>query len=82
MNDCRKLVIGNDPANDTSFPLSSRYAKLLAELAQQRGFDGYLLNFESDLYGGSVQARTLVAWLSVLDAELRDKVGNHAEVIW
>jgi mannosyl-glycoprotein endo-beta-N-acetylglucosaminidase len=55
---------------------------VLAELAYQRGFDGYLLNFECPLRGGVEQTRALSAWIALLDAELKIKVGPHAETIW
>jgi mannosyl-glycoprotein endo-beta-N-acetylglucosaminidase len=57
---------------------------LLAEIAYQRGFDGYLLNFEWYLSAesGIGQARALTAWILLLQAELKAKVGPHAEAIW
>lgn len=55
---------------------------MLADLAHQRSFDGYLLNFECPLLGGLEQTRALAAWISVLDSELKRKVGPHAEAIW
>ena len=53
-------------------------------MAHQRGFDGYLLNFEWNLRleDGIGQARALTAWISLLEAELKAKIGPHAEVIW
>ncbi|KAG6910189.1 hypothetical protein DXG01_012638 [Tephrocybe rancida] len=90
--DCLRLLVGrlpqsiNGPAKATagsaSLPLSPHYARLLAELAAQRGFDGYLLNFEVPLQGGVEQSRTLAAWITVLQAELLDKVGSHGETHW
>ncbi|KAF8650366.1 hypothetical protein AX16_005262 [Volvariella volvacea WC 439] len=86
--DCLRLVTGkypnstSRPPTTTSFPLSDRYAKLLADLAYQRGFDGYLLNFETSLDEGGNQARAVAAWLTILQAELEAKVGKHAESIW
>ncbi|KAG6806440.1 hypothetical protein H0H92_011326, partial [Tricholoma furcatifolium] len=87
--DCLRLLVGklprsiNGPAKatpaTTSLPLSPHYAKLLAELAAQRGFDGYLLNFECPLQGGFEQSRTLAAWITVLQSELLATVGKHAE---
>ncbi|TFK35723.1 glycosyl hydrolase family 85-domain-containing protein [Crucibulum laeve] len=65
-----------------SLPLSSHYARVLAELAYQRGFDGYLMNFEWSLPGGISQARALTAWVSLLRVELWKRVGSHAEVVW
>ena len=65
-----------------SLPLSPHYARVLAELAQQRGFDGYLLNFECPLRGGIEQTRALAAWISILRVELKAKVGPHAQAVW
>ena len=65
-----------------SIPPSPYYAKLLSDLARQRGFDGYLLNFECPLNGGIEQTRTLAAWIAILEAELKATVGNHAEALW
>jgi mannosyl-glycoprotein endo-beta-N-acetylglucosaminidase len=64
--------------------VSHHYARLLAYLAHQRGFDGYLLNFEWHLRAdsGIGHTRALTAWVSLLQAELKAKVGPHAEVIW
>ncbi|KAI0301885.1 glycosyl hydrolase family 85-domain-containing protein [Multifurca ochricompacta] len=73
------------PSTETSaVPVSPHYARLLACLAYQRGFDGYLLNFEWHLRAesGIGHARALTAWISLLRAELKAKVGPHAEVIW
>ncbi|KAF8075804.1 glycoside hydrolase family 85 protein [Lyophyllum atratum] len=90
--DCLRLLVGklpqsvNGPAKATSartsLPLSPHYAKLLAELAWQRGFDGYLLNFECALEGGIEQTRTLAAWITLLQSEILAKVGSHGETIW
>jgi len=84
-----KLMLGNAPnlsmgssAQIGSILLSRHYASRLAELAYQRGFDGYLLNFESSLPGGSEQARALAAWIVLLRAELHTKVGSHSDVVW
>lgn len=66
----------------TSLPISPHYARLLADLAKQRGFDGYLLNFEVPLVGGIEQTRALAAWITVLKKELEVRVGAHAEVVW
>ncbi|KAL4067151.1 glycoside hydrolase family 85 protein [Scleroderma yunnanense] len=88
-SDGMKLLLGNVPnltmdsgAPSGSIPLSRHYASRLAELAFQRGFDGYLLNFESSLPGGSEQARALATWVALLRAELHTKVGSHADVVW
>ncbi|CAK5275973.1 unnamed protein product [Mycena citricolor] len=91
-NDCLRLLVGQLPQSKTgpalqstefrSLPLSPHYARLLAQLAQQRGFDGYLLNFECPLAGGMEQTRGVAAWIALLREELRDRVGSHSEVIW
>ena len=73
------------PSIETSpVPISPHYARLLAYIAHQRGFDGYLLNFEwsLDADGGIGQARALTAWIQILQVELKAKVGPHAEAIW
>ncbi|THU77766.1 glycoside hydrolase, partial [Dendrothele bispora CBS 962.96] len=95
--DCLRLLVGQLPKSPTgtasttqssltsslSLPLSTHYPRLLAQLAAQRGFDGYLLNFECPLLqGGTEQTRVLAAWITLLKKELRDKVGMHAEVVW
>ena len=38
--------------------------QLVADLAYQRGFDGYLLNFE-----GAFEARALASWIAVWAAD-------------
>lgn len=90
-SDCLRLLVGRLPQSktgpaaqsaDNSFPLSPHYARLLADLALERGFDGYLLNVEVPLVGRAEQARALAAWIAVLDSELKHKVGSHAETIW
>lgn len=63
-------------------PMSRHYASLLAELAHQRGFDGYLLNVECPLRGGAEQARALAGWILLLRSQLSSKVGSHAQAIW
>ncbi|KAH0839344.1 glycoside hydrolase family 85 protein [Lanmaoa asiatica] len=82
--DCLQLVVGHGDyvVTDNKIPISRRYAVLLAELAHQRGFDGYLLNFEFDLPYNADQARALAAWILLLKAELRAKVGPHTQVMW
>ena len=70
------------PDSNATLPVSSHYARLLAELAYQRGFDGYLLNFEYPLLGGVQQARALTMWIALLEQELKRKVGPHAEAMW
>ncbi|KAJ8072774.1 hypothetical protein PM082_016333 [Marasmius tenuissimus] len=87
--DCLRLLVGKLPKNShsrppttTTLPLSPHYARLLAELAKQRGFDGYLLNFECPLRGGVEQTRTLAAWITLLKKELVERVGGYVEVSW
>jgi mannosyl-glycoprotein endo-beta-N-acetylglucosaminidase len=89
--DCLRLLVGHLPKSTTgpaiqslpaTLPLSPHYARLLAELAYLRGFDGYLLNFECPLLGGIEQTRTLAAWIRLLQSELEAKVGSHAQSIW
>lgn len=65
-----------------TLPLTAYYAKRLAELARERGFDGYLLNFECPLVGRYEQTRALAAWITLLQSEILDKVGPHGETIW
>ncbi|KAG6375348.1 glycoside hydrolase family 85 protein [Boletus reticuloceps] len=82
--DCLQIIVGyaDFAVTGKNIPISKRYAVLLAELAYQRGFDGYLLNFESDLPYETDHARALAAWILLLKAELRVKVGPHAQVMW
>ncbi|KAF8548775.1 glycoside hydrolase family 85 protein [Imleria badia] len=82
--DSLQLTVGcaDGVFKDKNIPISKRYAVLLAELAYQRGFEGYLLNFESDLLYETDHARALAAWILLLKAEIRAKVGPHAQVLW
>ncbi|KAH8105427.1 glycosyl hydrolase family 85-domain-containing protein [Cristinia sonorae] len=89
--DCLRLLIGRLPKSKSgplqtpeqmTIPISPHYARLLASLAKQRGFDGYLLNFEYPLRGAVEQTRALSLWISLLEHELREQVGPHSEVIW
>jgi len=88
-----RLLVGKLPTNartgqvdtnspPTTLPVSPFYAKLLAKLARDRGFDGYLLNFESALPGGVEQSRAAAAWATILQSELIKEVGPHAETVW
>jgi mannosyl-glycoprotein endo-beta-N-acetylglucosaminidase len=81
--DLVRLLSGPDCAIeiDPSTP-SEYYSFILADLARQRGFDGFLLNFEQSLPGGAKQANALAKWVRHLREELWKKVGLHAEVIW
>ena len=90
--DILRLLFGRLPSSVTgpalsgqipgSVPLSTHYARALADLARQRGFDGYLLNVECPLGGGPEQARALTGWIGLLRYYLKTQVGDHAEVIW
>ena len=88
--DCLQLLVGSLPKSTTgpakpntqTLPVSRHYARLLADLAYQRGFDGYLLNFEVPFQGGVEQTRALTLWIAMLEQELKRKVGVHAEVVW
>ncbi|TDL17628.1 hypothetical protein BD410DRAFT_541522 [Rickenella mellea] len=89
--DCLRLLVGKLPKSTTgpaepssahTLPLSPHYARLLAELAVERGFDGYLLNFECPLRGGPEQMRALDAWITILDSQLKRRVGSHSQAIW
>ncbi|KAJ7165604.1 glycoside hydrolase family 85 protein [Mycena crocata] len=91
-DDCLRLLVGRLPKSKTgpakqapafrSLPLSLHYARVLADLAHQRGFDGYLLNFECPLRGGIEQTRAVTAWITLLVDELKRKIGPHAEAVW
>jgi len=65
-----------------TLPLSPHYARVLAELARERGFDGYLLNFECPFIGGIEQTRALAAWITLLQSEILARVGPHGETHW
>lgn len=92
--DCLQLLVGKlptstsgpaaqpPPSSRASLPVSPHYARLLARLAAQRGFDGYLLNFECPLRGGPEQTRALATWIAILRNELIRAVGPHAHVSW
>jgi mannosyl-glycoprotein endo-beta-N-acetylglucosaminidase len=86
--DMLRLIVGKLPPSsansmaNTTLPVSPHYARLLAALAAERGFDGYLLNFEYALAGGPEQARALDAWIGMLEVELRNRVGPHAHAVW
>jgi|SRR6266545_835473 len=85
--DCKLLITGRTPPSrggqvDQSGAVSPHYARLLAELARERGFDGYLINIEVPLTGSYAQARALAAWITILQSELINKVGPYAETHW
>ncbi|KAL9712325.1 hypothetical protein Ac2012v2_003562 [Leucoagaricus gongylophorus] len=87
--ECLQLLTGQLPQSSTGsaiqsfvpskLSISPHYAVALADLAAERGFDGYLMNFECWLTGGIEQARALAAWLGLLQSELIQRVGPHAE---
>jgi mannosyl-glycoprotein endo-beta-N-acetylglucosaminidase len=91
-SDCLRLVVGkmpqsktgqvNQPTSPLTLPLSPHYARVLAELARERGFDGYLLNFECPLMGGVEQTRAVAAWITLLQSEILARVGAHGETHW
>ena len=72
----------NRSKSSLTLPLSPHYAIVLAELARERGFDGYLLNFECPLAGGLEQTRALAAWITLLQSEILARVGAHGETHW
>ncbi|KAJ3473999.1 hypothetical protein NLI96_g12705 [Meripilus lineatus] len=80
-DDCLRLVSGPTSLPGTQY-VSPHYARVLAQLAYQRGFDGYLLNFECRLPGGLSQSRALTTWVAILDHELKRTIGEHAECVW
>ena len=96
--DLLKLLVGPLPSSQSAqpygpaspsttgsysgLPISTYYADLLAEFAKCRGFDGYLLNVEIRLVGGTEHARALCHWTSLLTASMKRIIGAHAEVIW
>lgn len=89
--DTLKLLVGHLPQSTygpgsssplRSLPISPHYAEILADLAAERGFDGYLLNFEYPLQGGVEHARALDTWVSLLTDQLLRKVGPHAQTVW
>jgi mannosyl-glycoprotein endo-beta-N-acetylglucosaminidase len=69
-------------SSSPTLPLSPHYARVLAELARERGFDGYLLNFECHLLGGVEQTRAVAAWITLLQSEILARVGAHGETHW
>ncbi|EJD00728.1 uncharacterized protein FOMMEDRAFT_168992 [Fomitiporia mediterranea MF3/22] len=91
MEDTLRLFLGKLPNSRTrppalligdGLPVSRYYARILADLAYERGFDGYLLNFEYPLPGRANQTRAIETWVSLLNAELKHKVGGHAQTVW
>jgi len=90
-DDLEQVIRGHSPssktgpakATDDNITMSPHYARMLAELARQRGFDGYLVAFEDSFNSdGTKWARAVSAWVSLLREEMLKVVGPHAEVIW
>lgn len=85
-DDCLRLVTGPRSTSiilgQGTHHISSHYARVLAQLARQRGFDGYLLNFECHLKGRLNQSRALSTWVALLTNELKRTVGAHAQCVW
>lgn len=79
--ECPGLISPAHASGPSSNP-SLHHARTLANLAYQRGFDGYLLNMEVGLKEGMEQARNLSIWISLLEEELRRAIGDHAQVVW
>ncbi|KAK2462504.1 hypothetical protein APHAL10511_005474 [Amanita phalloides] len=79
--DFRRLLSDPFSPNEEN-TFSGYHATNLADLAHQRGFDGFLLNFERPVPGGADQAGLLAVWIRLLREELWKKVGPHAEAIW
>ncbi|TFK24205.1 hypothetical protein FA15DRAFT_641353 [Coprinopsis marcescibilis] len=88
--DALRMIVGRLPGGtdaqtyhvDFTVPVSSYYAELFADIAKERGFDGWLLNVEISLQGGAPQARGFAAWMTILQQEVLKKVGPHGQVIW
>ncbi|EJD51747.1 hypothetical protein AURDEDRAFT_149791 [Auricularia subglabra TFB-10046 SS5] len=56
----------------------AHYARRLARLAEERGFDGWLLNVEVALDGGNKDAKRLKDWILLLKQEMK----SQDLVIW
>lgn len=65
-----------------SFKTRSRAASQLAAIARFYGFDGWLVNVEVELAGGSSAASDLAAFVGDLTRATRKIVGQVSEVIW
>lgn len=78
---------GDDGVNDLSLILSSfktraKCANQLATIAKFFGFDGWLINAEVSLPGGSISAGDLAAFIGDLTRTTRKVLGPVSEVIW
>jgi len=56
------------------------YAEKLVEIARVFKFDGYLINFESNIPQSYVELA--LQFLEYLKMRLHDDVGPHAELVW
>ncbi|CDF32212.1 Endo-beta-N-acetylglucosaminidase GH85 [Chondrus crispus] len=65
-----------------SFKTRARAASQLASIAKFYGFDGWLVNVEVELPGGSSAASDLAAFVGDLTRATRKIVGLVSEVIW
>lgn len=65
-----------------SFKTRARAASQLASIAKFYGFDGWLVNVEVELAGGSSAASDLAAFVGDLTRATRKIVGQVSEVIW
>lgn len=65
-----------------SFKTRARAASQLASIAKFYGFDGWLVNVEVELPGGSPAASDLAAFVGDLTRATRKVVGHVSEVIW
>lgn len=65
-----------------SFKTRAKAASQLASIAKFYGFDGWLVNVEVALQGGSTSASDLVAFVGDLTRATKKVVGQVSEVIW
>ncbi|PXF49193.1 Cytosolic endo-beta-N-acetylglucosaminidase [Gracilariopsis chorda] len=65
-----------------SFKTRAHAARQLASIANFYGFDGWLVNVEASLKGGSSAASDLAAFVADLTRAVRKIVGPVSEVIW
>lgn len=65
-----------------SFKTRAKAASKLASIAKFYGFDGWLVNVEVELPGGSTAASDLAAFVGDLTRATRKIVGQVSEVVW
>ena len=65
-----------------SFKTRAKAASQLAAIAKFYGFDGWLVNVEVNLPGGSSMASDLAAFVGDLTRATRKIIGSVSEVIW